>query len=269
MNNNSLQLFQFGGREVRTVIIDSEPWFVLNDLCAVLEIANPRDVATRIDPLTVGKTDVQNSRGQMRETTIVNESGMYEVVIRANGELARTFRRWLTNEVLPAIRKTGSYVAKPKSLEEQALEIMGALQERVTEQAKELEVARPLAEHTKHLRQSAGLETVGDIANRIQAWAAENAPDYKVLHKDVWDLAGDLDILIRGNTVRNNRATSRALASKWVRESETEIEHNSGKVTTKYTTRLTHRGAGRIWDAAITRIQNNEPIFVSKKKDVA
>lgn len=269
MNNNSLQLFEYSGHEVRTLSIEGEPWFVLNDLCKVLEVGNPSMVAERIDPVTLSKTEVQNSRGQMRETTIVNESGMYEVVIRANGELARIFRRWLTNEVLPAIRKTGSFVAKPKSLEEQALAIMGALQQRVADQAKELEVARPLAEHTKHLRQSAGLETVGDIANRIQAWASENAPDYKVLHKDVWDLAGELDILIRGNTVRNNRATSRALASKWVRESETEIEHNSGKVTTKYTIRLTHKGAGRIWDAALTRIQNNEPIFVSKKKDVA
>lgn len=263
---SSLQLFEFSGQDVRTLNIDGEPWFVLNDLCAVLEIANPRDVATRIDPLTVGKTDAENSRGQMRETTIVNESGMYEVVIRANGDLARTFRRWLTSEVLPAIRKTGSFIAKPKSLEEQALEIMGALQERVADQARELEVARPLAEHTKQLRQSAGLETVGDVANRIQVWAAENAPGYKVLHKDVWELAGELDIIIRGNTVRHNRATSQALKSKWVRESATEVEHNSGKKETKYSTRLTHKGSGRIWDKAITRIQNDEPIFVPKQK---
>lgn len=269
MNNNSVQLFEYSGHEVRTLTIDNEPWFVLNDLCAVLEISNPYNVAERIDPESLRKAEVLDGRGILRETNVVNESGMYEVVIRSNGEIAKSFRRWLTNEVLPAIRKTGSYVAKPKSLAEQTLEVISGLQVLAAEQAKELEVARPLAEHTKHLRQSAGLETVGDIANRIQAWAAENAPGYKVLHKDVWDLAGELDILIRGNTVRNNRATSRALASKWVRESETEIEHNSGAKTTKYTTRLTHRGAGRIWDAAITRIRNNEPIFVSKKKDVA
>ncbi|MGP5020109.1 BRO-N domain-containing protein, partial [Glutamicibacter arilaitensis] len=96
MNNNSLQLFEYSGHEVRTLSIEGEPWFVLNDLCKVLEVGNPSMVAERIDPVTLSKTEVQNSRGQMRETTIVNESGMYEVVIRANGELARIFRRWLT-----------------------------------------------------------------------------------------------------------------------------------------------------------------------------
>lgn len=269
MNNNSVQLFEYSGQQVRTVTIENEPWFVLADACKVLDLSNPTMAATRIDSDDLSTAEVIDSMGRTQNARIVNESGLYDLAFMSRKPEARDFKRWVTRVVLPEIRKTGSYVAKPKSLEEQALEIMGALQERVNEQAKELEVARPLAEHTKHLRQSAGLETVGDIANRIQAWAAENAPDYKVLHRDVWDLAGELDILIRGNTVRNNRATSRALASKWVRESETEIEHNSGKVTTKYTTRLTHRGAGRIWDAAITRIQNNEPIFVSKKKDVA
>ena len=263
---STLQLFNYEHHEVRTITVDGEPWFVLNDLCKVLDVGNPSMVAERIDPLTLSKTEVQNSRGQMRETSIVNESGMYEVVIRANGELARTFRRWITSEVLPTIRKTGSFVAKPKTLEEQALEIMGALQARVADQAKELEIARPLAEHTKQLRGSSGLETIGDVANRIQVWASDNAPDYKVLHKDVWDLAGELDIIIRGNTVRHNRATSQALKSKWVRESSTEVEHNSGAKETKYYTRVTHKGAGRIWDAALSRIQNNQPIFTPKKK---
>lgn len=263
---SSLQLFNYEHHEVRTIQIDGEPWFVLNDLCKVLEIGNARMVVDRLDPEYVSKTDALDGRGISRETNIVNESGMYEVVIRSNAAVAKMFRKWIIEEVLPTIRKTGSFVARPKTLEEQALEIMGALQARVADQAKELEIARPLAEHTKQLRGSSGLETIGDVANRIQVWASDNAPDYKVLHKDVWDLAGELDIIIRGNTVRHNRATSQALKSKWVRESSTEVEHNSGEKETKYYTRVTHKGAGRIWDAALSRIQNNQPIFTPKKK---
>lgn len=262
---SSLQLFEYSGQEVRTLMIDSEPWFNLSDVCGVLEISNVGNVATRLDEPDIRAMDVR-SGGQMRAMKFVNEPGLYDVAFMSRKPEARDFKRWVTREVLPTIRKTGSFIAKPKSLEEQALEIMGALQERVADQARELEVARPLAEHTKQLRQSAGLETVGDVANRIQVWAAENAPGYKVLHKDVWELAGELDIIIRGNTVRHNRATSQALKSKWVRESATEVEHNSGKKETKYSTRLTHKGSGRIWDKAITRIQNNEPIFVPKQK---
>lgn len=262
---STLQLFNYEHHEVRTVLIDSEPWFVLADVCKVLDIANPSDTAKRLDEADLGSTEVR-SGGQMRSMNIVNESGLYDVAFMSRKPEARDFKRWVTRTVLPEIRKTGSFVTKPKTLEEQALEIMGALQARVADQAKELEIARPLAEHTKQLRGSSGLETIGDVANRIQVWASDNAPDYKVLHKDVWDLAGELDIIIRGNTVRHNRATSQALKSKWVRESSTEVEHNSGAKETKYYTRVTHKGAGRIWDAALSRIQNNQPIFTPKKK---
>ena len=105
----TIKPFDFHGQQVRTILIDGEPWFVLNDLCRVLGIANPRDVANRIDSDGVGKTDTIDSMGRTQQSTIVNEPGMYEAVIRSNGEIAKPFRRWITREVLPQIRKTGSY----------------------------------------------------------------------------------------------------------------------------------------------------------------
>lgn len=104
----SLQLFDYQGQNVRTVVINGEPWFVLADLCAVLEISNSRMVAQRLDEASVSQTYI-SSGGQQRQVTIVNESGMYEVVIRSDKPEAVTFRRWLTGEVLPQIRRTGSY----------------------------------------------------------------------------------------------------------------------------------------------------------------
>lgn len=103
-----LMPFAYEGTLVRTVVINDEPWFVLADLCAVLDIAQPRNVAARLaeDQKGVRQMDTLGGRQQM---TIVNESGMYEVVIRSDKPGAVTFRRWITAEVLPAIRKTGGY----------------------------------------------------------------------------------------------------------------------------------------------------------------
>ncbi|MBH0119831.1 phage antirepressor [Rhodococcus sp. NPDC003382] len=105
--------FAYGATTVRTITIDGEPWFVLLDLCAVLEIANPRNVAARLDPDAVRQADVTDSLGRRQSTTIVNESGMYEVVIRSDKPEAAAFRRWITTDVLPTIRRTGSYSTQP------------------------------------------------------------------------------------------------------------------------------------------------------------
>lgn len=124
---SSLQLFSYSGQEVRTQLIDGEPWFVLNDLCKVLEIASPRNVAARIDSDDVRQTDVMDSMGRKQSTTIVNESGMYEVIIRSDKPEAKAFRRWLTSDVIPSIRRTGSYgVAAPTGQQLLALAVMEA-----------------------------------------------------------------------------------------------------------------------------------------------
>ena len=105
--------FTYGTAAVRVVMIDGEPWFVLADLCAVLDIANVGNVAARIDEAAIRQTDIR-SGGQMRAMTVVSEAGMYEVVIRSDKAEAVTFRRWITGTVLPEIRKTGGYNAAPQ-----------------------------------------------------------------------------------------------------------------------------------------------------------
>lgn len=99
----------FHGQAVRVVLDEhGEPWFVLNDLCTVLGIANPRNVAARLDDDMKGVRPV-DTLGGAQATTCVTEPGMYEVVVRSDSPLARDFRRWVTTEVLPSIRRTGSY----------------------------------------------------------------------------------------------------------------------------------------------------------------
>lgn len=100
----------FENHQVRVVTINGEPWWVAADVCAVLKLANPRDVVSRLHSDDVGQTDVHSpSRGQNRPTNIINESGLYELIIRSDKPEARKFRRWVTRDVLPQIRKTGGY----------------------------------------------------------------------------------------------------------------------------------------------------------------
>lgn len=106
--NNELQIFNYQSKEVRTVIIDGEPWFVLKDVCAILGIGNSRMVFDRLDDDEKGVSRIDTPGGP-QETSIINESGLYNVILRSDKPEAKPFRKWVTGKVLPSIRKTGSY----------------------------------------------------------------------------------------------------------------------------------------------------------------
>ena len=103
-----LQTFNYGEIPVRTVLMDGEPWWVLADVCRVLGIKNSRDVVNRLDPDEKGVAQIDTPGGP-QQMTIINESGLYKVILRSDKPEAKKFTRWVTHEVLPAIRKTGSY----------------------------------------------------------------------------------------------------------------------------------------------------------------
>ena len=116
---NELQVFNnamFG--DVRIILQNDEPWFVAKDVCECLEISNSRQALSRLD--TDEKADViLNDGSQNRKMNIVNEYGLYNVVLSSRKPEAKEFKRWITHEVLPAIRKTGSYsMAIPQTLPE-------------------------------------------------------------------------------------------------------------------------------------------------------
>lgn len=109
VEQNSLQVFAFDGCNVRVVMKDGIPWFVAKDVCTVLGIKNARDAVARAldaDEKGVAKTD---TLGGEQEMTIINESGLYTLIMRSIRPDAKRFRKWVTSEVLPAIRQTGSY----------------------------------------------------------------------------------------------------------------------------------------------------------------
>lgn len=105
--NNEIQKFDFKGASLRTLTDKAgEPWFVAKDVCDILEISNPSDALKRLD-------DDERSRfnlGRQGETNIVNEAGLYVLVLGSRKPEAHEFKRWVTHEVLPQIRRTGGYI---------------------------------------------------------------------------------------------------------------------------------------------------------------
>lgn len=139
---STLVPFQYGAAEVRVVQVDGEPWFVLADLARVLEITSVSRLAARLDE-GVRQTHTLLTPGGPQSMTIVSEAGMYEVVIRSDKPEAAPFRRWVTGEVLPQIRRTGGYNERPALTDDeivhQALQITARkvkeLEARVVEMA--------------------------------------------------------------------------------------------------------------------------------------
>nr|WP_322687091.1 Bro-N domain-containing protein [Nostoc sp. EfeVER01]MDZ7944330.1 Bro-N domain-containing protein [Nostoc sp. EfeVER01] len=118
----SLSVFSFESHEIRFVGTADEPWWVASDLCVVLDIVNVSQAIAKLDDDEKLMYTLQIS-GQGRETLCINESGLYSLVLTSRKPQAKRFRKWLTSEVIPAIRKTGTYsaIAKPQpSLPSQA-----------------------------------------------------------------------------------------------------------------------------------------------------
>lgn len=98
---------EFG--EIRTEVVNGEPWFCLSDVCKALEIANSRNIKARLKEDGVHSMDIIDSMGRTQEATFVNEANLYKTIFQSRKESAERFTDWVTSEVLPSIRKTGGY----------------------------------------------------------------------------------------------------------------------------------------------------------------
>ena len=109
---NQIQIFEneeFG--QVRVIQQEGVPWWVLKEVCAVLGLKSPHKVAERLDEDERNLIPLIDSLGRMQPTTIINESGLYAVILRSDKATAREFRKWITTHVLPAIRQHGAYIS--------------------------------------------------------------------------------------------------------------------------------------------------------------
>lgn len=179
---NELQTFTYQDSPIRTVQLDGEPWFVLKDVCAVLGISKYRDTADRLDEDERGAARV-DTLGGAQDMTIINESGLYNVILRSDKPEARPFRKWVTGEVLPSIRKHGAYMTT-ETLQaailnpDYLLQVVTALKDETDKRkaleasnaalAVDLEIARPKAEYFDTLVERNTLTNFRETAKQLE-----------------------------------------------------------------------------------------------------
>lgn len=187
---SALEVFDYADRQVRTVAVDGEVWFVLADICGVLGVTNVGNVAARLDDADIRQTDI-SSGGQRRAVTIVSESGMYEVVIRSDKPEARRFRWWVTHEVIPAIRRTGTYaVETPEQLMARA--VMQA-QEIIARKDEQIAALAPMAEAWEEIADAGTDYAVRDVAPMLSRAGIETGPQrlFEKLRELGWIYRGE------------------------------------------------------------------------------
>lgn len=263
---SDIEVFQFPatGADVRTVLIDGEPWFVARDVAAVLGYANGnRDVARHTSERQRREYRIGTPSG-MQTAVLLNEPGVYRMVMRSNMPKAVEFQDWLAEEVLPSIRRIGRYES-PAAAERQhrlpqtfaeALRLAADQAEAIEKQNAAIAELEPRAAQADHYREADGLYAIASFANDLQQWAREHH-GVKVLHEEVRDFLGNIGFIIRGDTVRNNEPKAEAIKAGYVRQKHTTYETNTRGRQSTTTARLTPKGWGYAWDRAVRRIADH------------
>jgi anti-repressor protein len=169
---NELQKFEFEGSNIRTVIVDGIPYWVAKDVCDILGLTNPTESVKALDEDE--KSTLRISEGGM-PINIINESGLYYLIIRSNKPDAKRFRKWITSEVLPQIRETGKYEMKEKELTRKEILLMAlkaeeekeALQLVVNTQQGQLAEQQPKVDFANKLLKSKDCILVREFAKVI------------------------------------------------------------------------------------------------------
>ena len=127
------EIFNFHGQEVRTLTIEDEPWFVGKDVADILGYSKARNaIALHVDEDDALKQGLTDNLGRVQETIIINESGLYSLILSSKLPQAKEFKRWVTSEVLPAIRKQGGFIRE--DLDEDAFIALFTGQKKLREQ---------------------------------------------------------------------------------------------------------------------------------------
>ena len=232
---NKVKIFnseEFG--DVRTVTINGDPWFVGKDVAAALGFTNPRDaISTHVFDEDKGVESIDTLGGKQK-MTVINESGLYALVFGSRLKSAQRLKHWVTSEVLPAIRKTGSYQA-PQGKELLALAVLEA-QKTIEEQSKAIERMKPKVIFANAVETSHTSILIGDLAKLLKQNGVETG------QKRLFDWMREKGYLIKRKGSDWNMPTQKAMNMKLFEVKESTVNNPDGSVRINRTTKVTGRG---------------------------
>ena len=236
---NQLKVFEnpkFG--KIRTVEVKGEPWFVGKDVALVLGYQNPsKALADHVDFEDKLNNESLLSLGQ-RGGWVINESGLYSLIMSSKLPDAKAFKRWVTSEVLPAIRKNGGYIAGQETMTD--VEIMAkallVAQRTIDSKNQVIEQMQPKALFADSVASSGNTILIGELAKIIR----QNGVDMGEKRLFAW--LRDNGYLIRRNGTDYNMPTQKSMELGLMRVKETVISHSDGHTTVSKTPKITGKG---------------------------
>lgn len=234
---NELQVFNnamFGN--VRIILQDNEPWFVAKDVCDCLEINNSRQALSRLDYDEKNSVILNDGTAGNPEKSIVNEYGLYSLVLSSRKPEAKEFKRWITHDVLPSLRKYGTYSMNiPRTLPD-ALKLYANEIEAHNQTKALLEEQKPKVLFADAVSTSDTDILIGDLAKLL------NQNGHNIGQNRLFERLRNEGYLISRKGGSYNMPTQRAMEMGLFRIKETAITHSDGRTSINKTPKVTGKG---------------------------
>lgn len=233
---NELQVFNFENNQVRTLLINDEPWFVGKDVANILGYERAtKAIQDHVDEEDKDAIPIQDSIGRMQNTPIINESGIYALVFSSKLQSAKKFKHWVTSEVLPQIRKTGSYATPQLTGEELMAKALIEAKSVLERQNKQIIEMKPKAIFADAVATSDTSILIGDLAKLIK----QNGTD--IGQKRLFERMRNDGYLIKKGTSKN-MPTQVAMEKGLLEVKERVINNPDGSTRITRTTKVTGKG---------------------------
>jgi anti-repressor protein len=232
---SELKIFEnpeFG--KIRMLTIDNQPWFVAKDVCDILELKNPSVSIQSLEEDERSKLYL----GRQGDANCINESGLYALIIRSNKPEAKKFRKWVTSEVLPSIRKSGGYITGQESMTDAELLAKALLvaQRQIEERNALIERMRPKEIFADAVSASKSAILVGDLAKIL----CQNG--VQIGQKRLFEWMRENGYLIKQKGASWNMPTQRSMDAGWFEVKETTITHSDGHISVNKTAKVSGKG---------------------------
>lgn len=238
---NKLQLFNFEGNEVRTLKVNDEPYFVGKDVANILGYSRTADaIRSHVDPEDKGVGEIQTPGGRQK-LQIINESGLYSLILSSKMPNAKRFKRWVTSEVLPAIRKHGAYMTDEKAFDVvNNKDGLASLLQQAADQLRakdiQIEKMKPKALFADSVATSKSTVLIGELAKILRG----NGVDIGATRLFRW--MREHGYLINRKGSDWNMPTQRSMNLGLFKIKETTINHSNGTTSISKTPKVTGKG---------------------------